>query len=104
MRLFQDDCDVDLSTKVLTLILAAMDASDADAHADLRQQFLKKLLQNGKPFCANPVPRLVRKVLVPALCYEHSCKFPVLQLSSKRWHCIFATVLTAHAVLAADVQ
>ena len=67
MRLLQGDCDVDLATKVLTLILAAMDASDADAHADLRQQFLKKLLENGNLFFAEPVSRLVRRIW-----YQHS--------------------------------
>ena len=95
MRPFQGDCDVDLATKVLTLILAAMDASDADTHADLRQVFLKKLLENGKLFYAHPVSRKVRYgSATSTLLQADSCMYPVSQLSSNGWLRMLAFVLT----------
>ena len=44
----QGDSDMELATKVLTLILAAMNAADADLHSALRLRFIKMLLEKGR--------------------------------------------------------
>lgn len=49
-RLFvQEDSDAELAAKVLTLIIAAMSATDADRHAPLRLRFVRSLLDKGMP-------------------------------------------------------
>jgi len=42
---------MELATKVLTLVLAAMDAADADLHSALRLRFIKMLLAKGEALC-----------------------------------------------------
>ena len=43
----QAGADSDLAAKVLTLIMAAMNAADAEKHAALRLRFLRRLMDKG---------------------------------------------------------
>jgi len=47
---------MELATKVLTLILAAMDAADADLHSALRLRFIKMLLAKGEATSGPGIP------------------------------------------------
>ena len=43
----QADNDAEVAAKVFTLILAVMNAADADSHAALRLRFIRMLLDKG---------------------------------------------------------
>ena len=44
----QADNDAELAAKVFTLILAVMNAADADSHAALQLRFIRMLLEKGE--------------------------------------------------------